>query len=193
VTGYTSTYHGIYLFAQFTWLAQQRAGTLPGQPWHHPVRLFQTGMEKHHLIPVDAVSNASVQIIKQRGCSGASYHLTPIQPCTMFDLEAALAHYFGYDGVRFVSPDGLKTADLNEIERAFYDSLAGGEHRYFVGDPSFDCTNTVKAVPSWANVRVSQEMLTRAFDFAVRRRFRKPRPRRIPARGGDDYPQRLTT
>jgi hypothetical protein len=185
VTGYSSTYHGIYLFAQFTWMSQQRAGAARGETWKHPVRLFQTGTEKHHLIPVDVVSKAILTIIGQRDQRGGSYHLTPTQPCTVIELESALSRYFKYQGVRFVDPDARQTAVLNETEKAFYDALSRGKHRYLIGDPSFDCANTLRAVPDWAKVRVCQELLMRIFDFAVQQRFGRTRIARWSPLGGD--------
>jgi thioester reductase-like protein len=176
-TGYTSTYHGVYLFAQFTYLAQVRAGAKPGEPWNHPVRLFQTGKETHHLVPVDSVSKATVEIVRQQDLAGATYHLTPVKPCTCFELEAALAAYFGYYGVTFADPAELHRAQLNEIEQLFYDAMSRAQHRYLSGDPQFDCSNTIAAVPGWDQLRVKQEDLLRIFDFAVKHRFGKLRNR----------------
>jgi thioester reductase-like protein len=170
-TGFTTSYHGVYLLAQFTWMAQRRAGGTRHSPWRHPVRLFQSGNESHHLIPVDAVSSAIVNIVSQRDRPGATYHITPQQPCTGFEVEAALSRYFGYYGVRFVGAEEASFSDLNEIESLFYEAISRGQHRYFSDDPAFDCTNTLAAVPGWAEMQITQEYLERAFDFAVRHRF----------------------
>jgi nucleoside-diphosphate-sugar epimerase len=177
LSGYTLTYHGIYLFAQFTHLARQRSGAAPGERWHHPLRVFQTGEEKHHLVPVDSVSSAIVEILRQRELPGQTYHLTPLRPCSSAELEAAIARYFGYYGLTFAGPRLPDCGALNEIERLFYDAMVRAEHRYFRGDPTFDCTNTLRACPQWSKVRIDEEYLLRTFDFAVRHRFGRVRPK----------------
>jgi len=176
-TGYTSTYHGFYHYVQFTYLAALRAGAGEGERWHHPVRLFQTGEEGHHLIPVDLTSKAIAAVVADPAFHGRTYHVTPPKPVTAAQLEAALAEYFRYDGVTFAGPVEAPPADLSEIERLFYGALAGVEHRYIHGDPAFDCSNTCEAVPGWAGLELDHAYLVRAIDFAVRHRFGRRKAR----------------
>jgi nucleoside-diphosphate-sugar epimerase len=179
-TGFTSTFHGIYLLAQFTYFARQRSGAAAGERWHHPLRVFQTGKELHHLIPVDSVSTAIAAIVRQPELPGQTYHLTPVRPCTSGELESAIASYFGYYGLTFAGPRMPDCEQLNEIERLFYDAMVRAEHRYFRGDPVFDCTNTLRAFPAWAKVHIDQEYLLRTFDYAVRNRFGRARQKIHP-------------
>ena len=153
------------------YLAALRAGAGDGERWHHPVRLFQSGQEGHHLIPVDLTSRAIAAVVADRRWHGRTYHVTPPQPVTAEQLEAALSDYFRYDGVRFAGQVTAPPADLSEIEQLFYSALAGVEHRYVHGDPSFDCSNTCEAVPGWADLSIDHDYLVRAIDFAVRHRF----------------------
>lgn len=177
-TGFTSTYHGIYLLAQFTYFARQRSGVAPGERWHHPLRVFQTGKELHHLVSVDSVAAAIAAILRQQNLSGQTYHLTPVRPCTSAELESAIARYFGYYGLTFAGPRMPHGEQLNDIERLFYDAMVRAEHRYFRGDPVFDCTNTLRAFPSWSEIQIDQEYLLRTFDYAVRNRFGRARQKR---------------
>ncbi len=176
--GYTLTYHGVYLFVQFTYLAQLRAGAAADERWTHPVRMFQTGAETHHLLPVDVTSAAIVDILRQRDLPSQTYHLTPVAPCTTSELEAALASFFQYDGVRFVGPRQKSHEPLNEIEDLFYGAISEVRNRYFDGDPQFDCTNTLAALPHWSDVGVDQEYLLKIFEYAVRHRFGKTSAKR---------------
>ncbi len=172
-TGYTTTYHGVYLFAQFTHLARRRAGAATGESWHHPVRLFQTGDERHHFVPVDAVSRAILELIGRSDLEGRTYHLSPISPCTTATLEEALSTYFGYHGVRFVAPDSQTETPLNETEKLFYELMSGARHRYLADDPVFDCANTRRFLPWWSEVAVDRDYLSRIIRFAVEREFGK--------------------
>jgi hypothetical protein len=99
-------------------------------------------------------------------------------PCTTGELEAALAEFFRYEGVRFVGPRTADAAPLNDIEELFYGAISEVRNRYFDGDPRFDCTNTLRALPRWADYRVDAEYLLKVFEYAVRHRFGKTSAKR---------------
>lgn len=176
-TGYTSTYHGVYLVAQFTHMAQQRAGGSRERTWHHPVRLYQSGSETHHLVPVDAVSRAIATIASRYDLPSRTYHLVPPRPVSSAEIEAALADYFGYHGVEFVGPDARHAAPHDEMERLFYEAMSRMDHRFFLSDPAFDHSNTRAALTDWPWVSIDHAYLVRIFDFAVRHRFGRGRAR----------------
>lgn len=172
-TGYTSTFHGIYWFAQFTALARMRYSGSGTEPWHHDVRIFKTGGEMHHLVPVDWVSRAIVALHRDPTQPGGVYHLTPLKATTLADLKAALEDYFHFYGVEFVpcQPDAV----LNETEELFYSGLSAMGHRYLDGDPAFDCSRTRAALPWWSDVVITHDYLLRIFDYAERHRYGRGR------------------
>ena len=61
-------------------------------------------------------------------------------------MERALAHFFNYEGVEFVGPNGIPPGEANELEEMFYRSLAAHDS-YWLGHPKFDCRNAAAALP----------------------------------------------
>lgn len=175
-TGYTSTFHGLYWFALFTSLARLRAGGGDTARWRHDVRLFFTGEECHHLIPVDKVSEAIVSLLESPAQGTSTYHLTPPHATSLKDLERALCSYYQYDGVRFAAP--VPRAEWNETETLFYDGLATVDHRYLHADPTFDRTATSRAIPWWDDISLPQAYFQRLFAFAEAHRFGRKKVRR---------------
>lgn len=178
-SGYTSTYHGIYWFAQFTALAQMRANVPFGQPWHHDVRIFKNPNERHHMIPVDAVSKAIVELHTRPELGSATYHLTPSRATSLGEIERALCESFQYQGVRFA--ECVAPSAMNEMESLFYEGLRATGHRYLDGDPAFDCSQTRQSLPWWDSIQIDHAYLLRIFDFAQRHRYGKGKKRRPKA------------
>ena len=177
-SGYSSTFHGIYWFAQFTSLARLRQNVMPGMRWHHDVRIFKTGAEHHYLIPVDKVSRAICEIQSQSDLASNNYHLTPKKVIKLTDVEAALADCFHYFGVRFAGEKCPDDSSLNEIEQLFYDGLRSMGHRYLDQDPTFDCTQTEQLLPWWTEHEANHEYLIKIFEYAEGKRYGRDSRRR---------------
>ncbi|MEZ6123640.1 MAG: SDR family oxidoreductase [Planctomycetaceae bacterium] len=75
VTGYTNTYHGIYLYLRLM------AMTIPNIPVaedgfrHTPIRLAITGEERRNVIPVDWISAVMVRLFETPEARGGTYHM----------------------------------------------------------------------------------------------------------------------
>lgn len=182
-TGFTSTYHGFYLFIQFTDLARRRAGASHGEPWLHPVRLFADEQRNFCLVPVDWVSRTTCEIVCDPALHGETYHLTPTEPTSAEECEAALQQYFNYTGVEFVGEPGEEGVVYNEVEELFYQAISTAEHRYWTGHPTFDSRNTQRALPHLPCPRIDASSLIPMIDFAVKNRFGKRR--RAPRRNSE--------
>jgi thioester reductase-like protein len=176
-TGFTSTFHGMYVYVQFIALAKVRAGVRNNEPWHHPIRLFCTGNEKHNFVPVDWVSEALTELVLDPKCHGRTYHLTSPRPVRVHEVEAAVAAYFNCRGIVFAGPKPDQRVNSTKIEDLLY-AATDGVDRYWSSDPTFDMTNTLAALPNLPCPRIDRQCLLRLFDFAVRNRP----PRRGTAR-----------
>lgn len=189
-TGYTSTYHGVYRFFQFTWLLAQQATPAAGGRWDLPIRLRFTGDEPRNLVPVDWASELVARLVTQPKARGKTFHLTPAIPARSSQVEEALADYFGYRGVSFVGPDGAPDATLSELERFFYDYIDTHQD-YFHSEPVFDAANLDALEPGLPCPRVDVPYLKRLIDFGVRDRWGKGHlaARRAPTRREELYSQ----
>lgn len=177
-TGFTSTYHGLYLYLQYLYLMSRYTPRGPDGRWELPIRLDLTGDERRNLVPVDWVSAVTADIVLRPELHGRTYHLTPNPPVTARELEEAMAASFGYTGVTFAGPGTRDAADLNEAEEKFYEYVSQYE-LYWASEPRFDAANTLAAVPDRPCPLIDAALVGRLIDFAVRDgwgRARKKRP-----------------
>src|SRR5262249_2071671 len=108
-------------------------------------------------------------------------HLTPTHPVTARELESMLADYFQYYGPRFVGSENL--GPLNDLEHFFY-SFVNHYQPYWAHEPSFDCSNTIKALPNLPCPRLDRACLTRMLDFAIQDGWGKKRRKIVDKRTG---------
>jgi hypothetical protein len=148
---------------------------------HAPVRLNVTGNEHRNLVPVDWIAAAASALILDPRRHDRTYHLTPTHPLTARELEAMLAHYFQYYGPRFVGSENL--GPLNDLEHFFY-SFVNHYQPYWAHEPSFDCSNTIKALPNLPCPRLDRACLTRMLDFAIQDGWGKKRRKIADKRPG---------
>ncbi|QJX01284.1 SDR family oxidoreductase [Frigoriglobus tundricola] len=177
-TGHTSSYHGPYRFLNLANRLAQ-AGNTPGRRWL-PLRLPFEGSEFRNLVPVDWVSGAITRIIGRPALHGRTYHLTAARPTTVRDIKDVAVEELGLDGVELAG----RVPRPSALERAFLDGLQ--EYWPYLGsDPSFDCRNTLAALPDLPAPRVDREALRRLVRFAVRDDWGRGR-RRTSLRGSLD-------
>ena len=81
-TGFTSTYHGLYLYLRWVWLYAQALPRDADGRVHAPVRMHLSGDESCHIVPVDWVASATTYLLARPACHGRTYHLTQQQPLT---------------------------------------------------------------------------------------------------------------
>jgi len=166
-TGYTSTYHGVYVYLQFVWLLSQYLEPDTDRGYYLPIRLNLTGDESHNFVPVDWVSAAASEIFHNSAHHGKTYHLTPSTMTTSRLIEEAMSRFYRYHGPTFVGPEALKAGGLNEMETSFYEYV-GQYQPYWTQEPLFDRANVEKALPHLPCPAVDHACLTRMLDFAVK-------------------------
>jgi thioester reductase-like protein len=174
VTGYTSTYHGLYSYLQFTWTLGQYAPRDENGRWHAPVRLNLTGAEHRNLVPVDWVSAVITHLFLTSRHHGRTYHLTPVRPVTARQIEEAMSDHFRYYGPTFAGPNALAQGDLNELEKTFYEYVARYEP-YWAEEPTFDCAHTLAAAPHLPCPPTDAPLIRRLIDYAIADRWGKRR------------------
>ncbi|HZY83290.1 MAG TPA: SDR family oxidoreductase [Gemmataceae bacterium] len=176
-TGYTPTYHGLYLYLRFTALLAQFLPHDPDGRLHYPIRLTLTGDEPRNLVPVDWVAAVIAHVLSRPDLHGRTYHLSPPDPVPFRRVHEALAEYFRLYGPTYVGPDALGRADMNEHEKMFYDAIANYEG-YWAREPHFDCRHTLAAAPHLPCPPLDRACLLRLIDYAVRDEFGRKREAR---------------
>ncbi len=165
-TGYTTTYHGLYLYLRWVWLFSKSLPRDPDGRYHAPLRMNYVGTECCHVVPVDWVARVIGRLVGRPECHGRTYHLTQRHPLTSREMEESLAQCFHYYGPTFVGPAGVPRDEWNELEEAFY-TMVTPYQQYWRPELDFDATNTLAAVPELPCPRIDPALMQRLIEFAV--------------------------
>jgi thioester reductase-like protein len=179
-TGYTSTYHGLYLYLRWVWLFSQSLPREPDGRYHAPVRMNFWGGESCHVVPVDWVASAMVYLVRHPELHGRTYHLTQRQPLTARELEEALGECFHYYGPTFVGPGGVPREEWTELELAF-NTMVVPYQQYWNPDLDFDGQQLQAALPHLPCPRIDMALLHRLVHFAIEDEWGR-RKKKSPAR-----------
>ena len=112
--------------------------------WAVPLRIKGRPRDCQNIVPVDFVASMIARLLADPTARGRVYHLTHPTPPTNAQIKVALEEHFRLGGGRFVEPEALECAALNEYERLFADVSRPVEH-YLVDTPHFARSNTAAA------------------------------------------------
>ena len=188
VTGYTSTYHGLYagLRLGHTLLTRVRLGSTSGPALLHLLGINPT--DHKNFVPVDWVSKVIAATVQNPAARGHTLHLTHPQPLSMLTvgklIQEAVESYS-----QAASPDDPDLCD----ENWFADNLRSQlevYQSYFRNDPTFDITNTRAFAGHIPCPTLDMPSLLRMAKVAIETDFgRLPTPRQAqavgPIRSGD--------
>ena len=184
VTGYTNTYHGIYLYLRLM------AMMIPAQPAnedgyrHTPIRLTMTGEETRNIIPVDWVSAVMVRIFESEEARGGTYHMAPDKPMTSGDMINWCGEYFKSTGVEFCGHDFVPEETNREdnedqwmFERLVRENM-GTYEPYERTDNVFDMTQMKRFAGDIICPEIDRTVIHRYIDFGNEDRWGKNRPKK---------------
>lgn len=187
VTGYTSTYHGLYMYLQMISVINRYTDPDPDGRRHTPVRLTMTGDEPRNVVPVDWVSQAICQLVSNPAAIGKTFHLAPKKRVTPRDILSAGFKFFNSYGAEFVGPSVAAVDDsATSTERAIQESKTIYE-AYETSDPVFDTTNLDLLAPDLPCPEIDEAMLCRFWSFAEADKWgrRRKTPLGVESWGGD--------
>lgn len=141
-TGYTSTYHGLYVYLKFVSVLLRHVEPDANGVRHTPVRLRMSGDERRNIVPVDWVSSVMQRLFETEAAHGGTYHLAPSDPLTPRQLIEWACQYYKSEGVEFLGPEA-NIDNPNELEQMF-DSSLSIYASYDTTDPDFDTTECRK-------------------------------------------------
>ncbi len=182
VTGYTNTYHGIYLYLRLMALM------IPPQPigpdgWRHvPVRLRMDGSESRNIIPVEWVSAVTVRLFETQEARGGTYHMAPDKKMTSGNMIEWCEDYFRATGAQllghdFVHEEATREGDEDQwmLERLLMENM-GTYEPYERTDNTFDMTNTKRFAGDIVCPEIDRTVIHRYIDFGNEDRWGKGRP-----------------
>ncbi|MGC3966426.1 MAG: SDR family oxidoreductase [Pirellulales bacterium] len=174
LTGYTSTYHGLYLYLRLI------AMMMPEQPPDADgVRRFRarwncTGNEFRNIVPVDWVSTVMSRIFSTPEAHGGTYHLSPRNPITLRQLVDYIGSYFNSTGVEFAGDQQVSPDEMNDIEREGHAAIAIYQS-YLTTDPRYDTRNLDRFAADLPCPDLDEAMIHRFIAYGEEDRWGKRR------------------
>jgi len=189
VTGYTNTYHGLYMYLKL--MSVLVMNTEPGEDGRRftPVQLEMTGDEPRNIIPADWTSQVMAHLLSNPEHHGNTYHLAPEHPTTPREVINAGYKYFNSYGVEFVGNTKIEEFAA-EIDKQAHENK-GMYEPYETSDPQFDLTNLKAAAPHLPCPKIDEAMLHRFWKYGEEDRWGKRREQepKIDAWVEDALPQ----
>lgn len=173
-TGYTSTYHGLFLYLRLLDLLVPHQERDDNGVIQTPLRLPIEGNEPRNLVSVDWVAAVISHIVCTPEAHGKTYHLVPDECTTAEELLQYCYAYFNSSGVEFSGSDSKREAD-SEFAEAFFDNVRVYES-YETSDPVFDNQNVKKYAGHLECPVINDEMVRRFFEFGKADKWGKKRP-----------------
>lgn len=170
-SGFTNTYHGLYVYLRLIALLVPRQPQLPDGTRHTPIRLPMRGDEQRNIVPVDWVSKVITRLALDPAARGLTFHLAPEKPVTPRHVVESCYRYFNSTGVRFLGDDVGEVSN-SAFEEEFLASIKM-YNAYDQTDPAFDRTNLMKFCSDLPCPPIDEAMLYRYIEFGERDRWGK--------------------
>jgi len=171
-TGYTNTYHGLYMYLKIMCILARNTEPGPDGVRHTPMQLDTTGEEPRNVIPVDWTSAVICHLVTTPESHGRTFHLAPQTPMTAREMVEAGYSYFNSTGVEFVGRAGERSEE--RLERDFYEN-ATMYRAYEDSDPEFDTSNVQKFAGHLPCPLIDETMLHRFMKYGEEDRWGKRR------------------
>jgi thioester reductase-like protein len=174
-TGYTSSYHGLYLYLR------SMALLVPEQPRDTsgriltPIRLPMSGDQPRNIVPVEWVSAVITHLARTPAAHGQTFHLAPEQGITPRQLIEYCYAYFGSGGVEFCTESDEAAAPAGDFAAKMLDAMKIYQD-YDNTDPHFDTTQLTRMAGHLPCPVLDQAVVTRYLKFGERDRWGKARP-----------------
>ena len=190
-TGYTNTYHGLYMYLKLMSVLVWNTAPGPDGVRYTPVRLNMTGDEPRNIIPVDWVADVICHLLRHREAHGRTFHIAPDYRITPRELIEAGYKYFNSRGVEFAGA-ARSEERISDIDRSAHENKTIYEP-YEVSDPEFDLTNLKRFAGHIPCPRLDEPMLHRFWQYGEQDRWGKRRMPKveIPFRLEDYLRERL--
>lgn len=174
-TGYTNTYHGLYLYLKLMSVLVRNTEPGPDGVRDTPVQFALSGDEERNIVPVDWVSAVICHLFNTPAAHGNTFHLAPEIPLTPRDIIEAGYQYYNSRGVEFTGPASTSRQPISEFDRTIHENI-GMYKDYESSDPKFDLTNIRKYAAHLPCPVIDQAMLQRFLRFGEGDRWGKRKP-----------------
>jgi len=183
-SGYTNTYHGIYLYLRLMALLVPRHPIGPDGLRQTSLRLPMTGQERRNVVPIDWVSRVIAALNINPEAHGRTFHLAPEKCLTPKMIIDSGYSYFNSTGIEYVGYTHIDPATYNAFEMEMLPGLAMYSN-YENTDPAFDCSNVKQFAGHVRCPEIDEAMLHTYIRFGEADRWGKRKARKSPAPTGN--------
>ena len=173
-TGYTSTYHGLFMYLQLMCVLARNTEPGPDGVRHTSLELHVTGDEPRNVIPVDWTAEVICHLFTTPSAHGRTYHLAPRTRMTARQMIEAGYTYFNSMGVKFVGPSSLTARPARGMGQDAFEN-SGLYREYEASDPEFDTSNLQKFAGHLPCPDIDEAMLHRFMKYGEEDRWGKRR------------------
>lgn len=181
-TGYTNTYHGVYLYLRLMSVMIPPVPPDENGYRHTPIRLRMTGEERRNIIPVEWVSAVMCRLFETPEARGLTFHMAPDNPIKSGQMIEFCGDYFKSTGVVFHGygelPPLAKREDGEDqwmFERMVMEN-AETYAPYERTDNTFDMTNTKRFAGDIVCPDIDRTVVFRYIEFGNEDRWGKRKP-----------------
>ncbi len=191
ITGYTNTYHGIYLYLRLMALMIPALPVNADGKHETPIRLRMNGDERRNIIPVEYVSAVMCRLFETPEARGLTFHIAPEKPISSREIIDYCGDYFNSTGATFCGHGEVEhlavSREDNEDQWMFerlYCENAETYAPYERTDNIFDLTNTQRFTGDIVCPDFDRTVMYRYIEYGNEDRWgkRKPEPRQISFR-----------
>jgi len=180
-TGYTNTYHGMYLYLRLMALMIPTIPPDENGNRHTPIRLQMTGEERRNIIPVEWVSAVMARLFETPEARGMTFHIAPDKPVSSGAVIQYCGEYFRSVGVEFCGHSSAEpVVDRQQDEDQWMFERMCKENMetyapYERTDNLFDLTNLKKFAADIPCPEIDRTVVHRYIDFGNEDRWGKRR------------------
>ena len=174
-TGYTSTYHGLFLYLRLMAMLVPHQQRDENGIINTPIKLPYNGDEPRNLVPIDWASRAIAHLVCTPEAHGQTYHLTPDQCTCPREVIESCYEYFHSDGVEFCGPDAACPPETEFAQKLF--ESTGIYASYETSDPVFDKSNLNKFAGHLPCPPIDRDMIFKFLDFGDQQNWGKKKQR----------------
>jgi thioester reductase-like protein len=179
-TGYTNTYHGIYLYLRLLALTIPAIPPGPDGVRVTPIRLRMDGTEKRNIIPVDWVSAVMTRLLETPETRGLTFHMAPDVPLTSRNLIEYCGAYFNSTGAELCGTDFEPATREDNEDQWMFERLLNENMTTYAPyertDNVFDMTNTKRFAGDIRCPEIDQTVMYRYIEFGNEDKWGKRRP-----------------
>jgi len=173
-TGYTSTYHGLFMYLQLMCVLARNTEPGPDGVRHTSLELHIAGDEPRNVIPVDWTAEVICHLFTTPSAHGRTYHLAPRNRMTARQMIEAGYTYFNSTGVKFVGPSSSTARPARGMGQDVFEN-SGLYREYEASDPEFDTSNLQEFAGHLPCPDIDEAMLHRFMKYGEEDRWGKRR------------------